>query len=367
MNIRTRTLAILNHEQPDVVPWLGDLAYWMNYLQVSGKMPEKYKGDGMFQLHRDLGVGFYLQGHFPFQTVKDLQIVQEPVPGGTLTRIQTPYGELREVVTWMPDSYCVAWTERLVKGWEDLKALRYLFEHTHYEPDYALSESMYQKVGDNGLVLCYLPKSPFMEMTVYLAGIEAVTYAIADAPEEFEETLAVIGRKHDEASELAVNSPAECLMIPENLSSEVVGKTWFNRYVRPHDERWVRRIRDAGKHSFIHIDGSLRGTIREASETGFDVLEAVTPGPVGDIEIEDLCNWVEPQTIIWGGIPGVYFTDLVSDADFDAFVIRVLDVMKSEPRYVLGVADQVPPLARFERIARVRELVEEHGRMAIGG
>jgi hypothetical protein len=53
----------------------------------------------------------------------------------------------------------------------------------------------------------------------------------------------------------------------------------------------------------------------------------------------------------------------VSDADFDAFVIRVLDVMKSEPRYVLGVADQVPPLARFERIARVRELVEEHGRM----
>jgi hypothetical protein len=92
-------------------------------------------------------------------------------------------------------------------------------------------------------------------------------------------------------------------MIPENLSSEVVGKTWFNRYVRPHDERWVRRIRDAGKHSFIHIDGSLRGTIREASETGFDVLEAVTPGPVGDIAIEDIHNWVELQTIIWGGIP----------------------------------------------------------------
>jgi len=36
--------------------------------------------------------------------------------------------------------------------------------------------------------------------------------------------------------------------------------------------------------------------------------------------------------------------------------------MKTEPRYVLGVADQVPPLARFERIARVRPLVEKYGR-----
>ena len=46
----------------------------------------------------------------------------------------------------------------------------------------------------------------------------------------------------------------------------------------------------------------------------------------------------------------MYFTDLISDEEFDAYVIRVLEVWKSEPRYVLGVADQVPPLSRPERI-----------------
>ena len=95
------------------------------------------------------------------------------------------------------------------------------------------------------------------------------------------------------------------------------------------------------------------------------MLEAVTPGPVGDIEPEDLHNWVEPGVVIWGGIPGVYFTDLISDEEFDAYVIRVLEVWKSEPRYVLGVADQVPPLSRPERIARVAPLVEKYGRLRL--
>lgn len=58
----------------------------------------------------------------------------------------------------------------------------------------------------------------------------------------------------------------------------------------------------------------------------------------------------------------MYFTDLVSDSEFDEFTIRVLKMMKSSPRYVLGVADQVPPGARWERIQRVSQLVEMYGR-----
>ena len=62
-----------------------------------------------------------------------------------------------------------------------------------------------------------------------------------------------------------------------------------------------------------------------------------------------------------GGIPGACFSDQVSDAEFDEFVIRVLSVMRHEPRYVLGVADQVPPDGSERRIARVGELVHQHG------
>jgi uroporphyrinogen-III decarboxylase len=201
-----------------------------------------------------------------------------------------------------------------------------------------------------------------MELVAGLAGIAAVTYALSDAPEEFDETIAVLERKTEEAAGIALRSPAECLMIPENLSSEAVGKRLFHRYIRSYEERWARKIREAGKYSFVHMDGTLKGLIREVSSTGILVLEALTPAPVGDLAIEEMRDWVREDTIIWGGIPGLYFSDLVSDQEFDRFVIHVLEVMRSEPRYVLGVADQVPPGARWERIRRVSELVEQYGR-----
>ena len=61
-------------------------------------------------------------------------------------------------------------------------------------------------------------------------------------------------------------------------------------------------------------------------------------------------------------MPGAYFTGLVSDEEFERHIKRVLGVMRAEPRYVLGVADQVPPDALERRVRRVRELVDQYGR-----
>ncbi len=46
----------------------------------------------------------------------------------------------------------------------------------------------------------------------------------------------------------------------------------------------------------------------------------------------------------------------------DRHVRQVLAVMVREPRYVLGVADQVPPNGLRWRVARVAELAERYGR-----
>lgn len=364
MNLRERVLAILNGKKPDMVPCLGDLDYWIFYLNKAGIMPEQYKSyDGIYKLHKDLGVGFYLQGHFPFKTLYDGVKVYEEIKGDIkYTTVETPVGNLQEAWHYSHESYCWGPKEFFIKELEDLKVVRYWYEHTFYEPDYKKAEELYELVGDNGLVLCYAPKSPMMQMVALESGIQTFTFNMLDDPDELEETLSVMEKKHDEAAQIVLHSPAECIMIPENISSEIVGKECYKKYMRGYQEKWNRRIREAGKYSFVHMDGTLRGLIKEVSSSGFKVLEALTPSPVGDIEMGDLKNWVTLETIIWGGIPGVYFTDLVSDEEFDKFVIQVLKVAKSEPRYVLGVADQVPPKSRFERIKRVSGLVDKYGR-----
>jgi uroporphyrinogen-III decarboxylase len=201
-----------------------------------------------------------------------------------------------------------------------------------------------------------------MQVVALDAGIIATVDLMEDAPELFAETLEVVRHAHDAAAALAVASPAELLMIPENLSSESVGPALFERFMRPYQETWTARIRAAGKFSCMHLDGTLRGLLRQECTVGFDFIESLTPAPVGDLAVEDWAGFCgDTPTKFWGGIPGAYFSPTVSEAEFERHVRATLAVMRTEPRYVLGVADQVPPDGLEHRLLRVAELVEECG------
>ncbi len=362
MKERERILTLLAGGKPDQVPWFGDLAYWLPYAHQRRIIDAKYRGDGLYQLHEDLGLGFYLQGYEPFTGVAentDVERIQDGVY--TTTVWKTPVGSLRQVEQNLPQSYTTAIKEHMIKTLDDLKTYVYICEHTRYQSNYAEAQKRARLVGDNGTVLCYLPKSPYMDLVALKAGIVAVTDMVCDEPEAFEELLDRLEVCADKAAQIALESPAEFLMIPENISSEVVGKGPYHSYMERYEKKWFERIKARGKVSFVHMDGTMRGLLREVSEAGARVMEALTPAPTGDIEIEGLHNWVADHTVIWGGIPGAYFTDKVSDAQFDKYVKRVLDTWATQPRYVLGVADQVPPYSRPERIARVRSLVDRYG------
>jgi uroporphyrinogen-III decarboxylase len=194
------------------------------------------------------------------------------------------------------------------------------------------------------------------------AGVMAVTLAALTAPDEFMDLLNTMKKVFDQAAKIAVDSPAEVLMIPENLSSEMVGPDLFKLYMYDYQKEWTTKIREAGKYSFIHIDGTLAGLLKQESEVGFSVLEALTPHPVGDMKWEDIEAFVgDSKSILWGGVPGSYFTDCVDDEEFDRHVKHLLSIMTKSPRFVLGVADQVPPDGLEGRVRRVGELVNEFG------
>ena len=240
MNLRERTLAVMRGEKPDFVPWLGDLAYWITAWTEQKTIPAKYQEDGIYQLHRDLGIGFYLQGYFPFTEIyEEVKIEQETHGNVRVNWIKTPLGNLCSIEKYLPQSFCWATEDHYVKTWRDLKILRFWYEHTRYVPNYQEAEKRVHLVGENGVVLCYLPKSPLMQLVALDAGISAVTYSMADAPDEFEETIAVLGNRFEEAAAIALQSPAECLMIPENLSSEMIGKKNYLQYMRPYEKRWI--------------------------------------------------------------------------------------------------------------------------------
>ncbi|HJP32315.1 MAG TPA: uroporphyrinogen decarboxylase family protein [Candidatus Latescibacteria bacterium] len=365
MNQRQRVLTLLGGDQPDRVPWFADLDYYTTGLIDRGERPADFKqSDAYIDWHRALGTGFYLQGYMPFRQISDGCSIEEKRDGLLRhRRVSTPRGDLTETWKWTASTVSEAPIERLVKSAADLPAYRYYYENLRFEPDHALAERRRQLVDDVGVVLCYTPRSPFMRLVAIDAGIQNLIPLFMDAREELEETLRIMKNCLDHAVDLTVQGPADIIMIPENLSSEVVGTTFFDMYMRQIQSDWVDRIHGAGKYSTMHLDGTLRGLLRQEAEIGFTFIEAMTPAPAGDLPVEEWKEYLEGTDVIaWGGIPGAFFSDEMSDAEFDAFVIGVLAVMREEPRYVLGVADQVPPDGSERRIRRVGELVEQYGR-----
>jgi hypothetical protein len=175
MTSRERVLAILNSQQPDRVPWFGDLDYWATALVGRGQKPQGFqKSPEYIDWHIELGVGFYLQGYYPFKTLVENCEVEEWKEGVRRYRqIATPVGTLRECWQWMPDDFTEGPIEHLVKSVSDLPAYQHLHANTRYEPDYDFAR---QRVGQlrqtgAGVMLAYLPKSPLMQMVALDAGI----------------------------------------------------------------------------------------------------------------------------------------------------------------------------------------------------
>ncbi len=366
MTPREGVLAVLGGEAPDAVPWFGDLDYWATALIGRGEKPEGFKTSPAYiDWHRELRVGFYLQGTFPFRTVwPDIAIREWRDGPDRFREIETPRGVLRERWRWLAESFAEAPVERLVKTAADVPAYAWLLRHLAYEPDFGLARERLACIGDQGLMLAYLPKSPLMQMVALDAGIEAVVGILSEDPSSLDEALEAAGESHARAAEIAVSSPAEVLMIPENLSSEVVGVRFYERWLRPYHETWTARIRAAGKISCVHLDGTLRGLLGRVASAGFDFIEAMTPAPAGDVPIGEWARLAgSNRTVLWGGLPGAYFTAQVGEDEFDRHTREVLDVMRREPRYVLGVADQVPPDGLESRVRKVADLVERWGRI----
>jgi len=118
----------------------------------------------------------------------------------------------------------------------------------------------------------------------------------------------------------------------------------------------------AEKWCLTHIDGTLRGLLPLLARTGLDGVEGLTPFPTGDVRPDELRALTNEDIVLWGGIPGAMFRPGYKEEAFRDYVIQYLTTLRGNPRFVLGVGDQVPPRSDITRVRLIAELVEEFGR-----
>jgi hypothetical protein len=331
---------------------------WFQWHRTFGRLSGEAEARGLRGLYTDLGLSMrYIQYYtgVPHPVVRELDDevgMREITRGSRRTVVyETPAGELVE-----GRQYTVDHTWRTVdfpvRSREDLRRLRWLFEHTRYRFDRTLFEVGDRFVGDLGAPQLYLPKSPYQALAQQWMKLPDLVYALEDFPLEVESVMKAIDDSYDPLYEamVACGSPP-IVNFGENIHEQLLSPAWFERYLIPFWQKRSGQLRRAGIFTHVHIDGAFRSLLPFFADLPFDGLEALTPRPQGDVELEEIREHIADKVLL-DGIPAVLFLPTFSREDLLAFAEKTVRLF--HPRLVLGVSDEVPEGAGDEAIERVR-------------
>jgi len=304
MTRRERLLAASTGKRADRLPFFH---YW-RHSQVGWAEREC----------RNRGMGMNWMRPCYTETVSGVEVSEGPDRGGKGWRrvYSTPVGivsmvERREPGTgqwhgsrsWKDIS---PWTtERLIKGPEDYRVMKWMVEHTEYAADYFPIEQAMDWLGEDGMVITALPHSPMQTLMIDWVGSEGgrFFYHYEDHRDLVEELYEAICANREPMYEIAAQSPAPVVLCADNIDAVLVNPRLFERYMMPVYEQQGRILHAQGKLMASHIDGRVKALRELVARTPLDIVEALHPPPMGDLSLaEALQAW--PDKTIWVGFPG---------------------------------------------------------------
>lgn len=363
LNHRERILAVFEGRQVDTVPWNIRHEYWYYVAKVSGKLPKKYENMDLADVCADLGAswrcysGYFVESVVEIVYEGDIQFDVNKSGNVVRTRINTPAGSLQEITKtdiWGLSSRKV---EYFLKSVEDFRALSYLLDSARVKFKREVYEKLERNLKGQGIVSFFFPRSPLQALILdYMGFTRTMRLLYMEENHRLEEIMGVIERYNDKFFELMGNSPIEIFNLGENIDVRLTSPKLFEKFCLPVYQERCEYLHRKGKYVHIHVDGYAKPLLPLLRRSGVDGVEALTPKPVGDMSIEDIANELKDEIVVLDGIPFLFF---LPDVPYETLEKFVRKLVKTVPRLILGISDELPPPADVNRVRMVSKLLEE--------
>jgi hypothetical protein len=213
--------------------------------------------------------------------------------------IRTPVGEVWQKLE--PDrAYGTSnWIhEHFIKEPDDYRVMEFYIGDAIYRDNYEVIRESQRRMGSDGIVMVRIAKSPLPEMLYQMMGLEQFSEDYHVRRDLFDSLHATMVKRYAELYELAAESPVEILQLGDNITSDVVGKERFRNYLMPEYAKLMKRLAGTGKKLAVHMDGRLKSLKEDIEAAEFDIVEAMTPSPMGDMSVREAREaW--PDKALW--------------------------------------------------------------------
>lgn len=177
---------------------------------------------------------------------------------------------------------------RYLRDEADMRVMLDLARRVRFVRNDELIRARTAALGEDGVVLGRLDRSPFQKCLIELADPQTLLMEVMDENELVLELLDTLSQRQLEAAQMAMDSPCEVLWLPDNVTAEMTSPTLFREYCVPYYQALTKLARQAGKLLLAHFDGKLRPLREDILRAGFDGIESVSmPEMSGDMTLAE--------------------------------------------------------------------------------
>jgi hypothetical protein len=254
---------------------------------------------------------------------------------------ETPVGTASQHIVRDP-VYGSDWISKYyVEELEDYKILQYLTENVVIRQNEVELKSKIENLGEDGIILGRLDRSPYQKLLIELAGPERFLLDLHTTPGPVTELMDVMSLKLDEALDMAVDSVAQVIWQPDNITSDMTPPYSFDEYCVPHYQKRGAIFREAGKPYLVHMDGKLNALKDHIAACVFDSVESFSlPLVGGDLELTDAFEaW--PDKVLIPNFPSPL--SLEDNLKIGAFLRGLMETVGGERPFMLEVSEDIDP------------------------
>ena len=378
MTGRERILTAIRHEEPDRVPISPRVHVWLQAEYGDNSL------EAVLEHLPDMDPMFYLwDGTLnPFETYPDeyqlpgVEVEQKKLREGDFLVVErlfrTPAGTLSDRTRIPPAGreYGVlpdpVKTEFLVKGPQDLPALRYLLPPVN--ADFAYLEPYRERLGERGVLMVSI-RSALDHNAGFARSVEDLMADFYLNRGFFDQLIGLFHEQSLAELKAALEGGAEFIFGSWYFNSLSVG--WspqiFREVFLPQIREHVELAHRYGACYDYYDDGKLDGTMEMIAGAGVDVLETCTPPPVGDFNLAKAKAAIGARTTIKGYVDLLYVVKHGAPALIERTVREAMEIGKPGGGFIIGSSDSFREGTPRENIAAYFAACKKYGVYGRGG
>ena len=396
MTHKERMLKAARGEWPDQLPWVPRIDLWHNANSLRGTLPSRYgRGATLDEIADDLGGGwhklvpeflklrtpdddvdrglgiFRLRG-MPYRA--ELTGVEREVKReGDTTRVtyHTAAGSVSYASIYTEEmrrnGVSITWImEHVIKAPKDYKVVGHIFRNIRIHPDYDNYLEFQRRVGDKGFAPAFGNSGAGPMQHIMRDFLDATKFYMEmyDHPQELKALCEDMEPFFDQMFKVLADCPAEVVFFGANYDEMITYPPFFKEHILPYLQKFADILHSKEKLLICHCDGENQGLLDLMAESGMDIAEAICPLPMTKVTVTDVKKAFKGKITIFGGIPSVVLLEnSMSDEEFERYLKRLFQEIAPGDRFILGISDTTPPDAKFERLFRITDMVNEWGRL----